>query len=221
MTMAASIAVELRDRLHAAVLSDVLDAMGYRDQVLDPSIRPLDDKLILMGSARTGLYMEVFHVEPGENPYELEMTLIDDLRPGDVAVLCCAGSRRITPWGELLTTASIARGAGGCLTDGMIRDIRRIREMKFPVFHAGVKATDAQGRGKVVAIDVPVMCGGVRIRTGDLVFGDADGVVVVPAEAIDEAISRSLAKLDLETTAREELRGGALLRDVFKRHRVL
>ena len=138
MTKPASIAVELRDRLNAAVLSDVLDAMGYRDQVLDPAIRPLDDAVVLMGRARTALYMEVFHIEPGENPYELEMKLIDDLRPGDVAVLCSAGSRRITPWGELLSTAATARGAGGCLTDGMIRDIRRIREMKFPVFHVGI-----------------------------------------------------------------------------------
>jgi hypothetical protein len=71
MTKAASIAPDLRDRLHSAVLSDILDAMGYRDQVLDPAIRPLDDKLVLMGKARTGLYMEVFHVEPGENAYEL------------------------------------------------------------------------------------------------------------------------------------------------------
>jgi 4-hydroxy-4-methyl-2-oxoglutarate aldolase len=221
MTKATSIALELRDRLHSAVLSDILDAMGYRDQVLDPVIRPLDDELVLMGKARTGLYMDVFHVEPGENPYELEMTLIDDLRPGDVAVLCCAGSRRITPWGELLSKAATARGAGGCLTDGMIRDIRRIREMKFPIFHSGMKPTDAQGRGKVVAIDVPVICGGVRITTGDLIFGDADGVVVVPAVAVDEAVTRALAKIDLETTAREELRAGALLRDVFKRHSIL
>jgi 4-hydroxy-4-methyl-2-oxoglutarate aldolase len=221
MTKAAGLAVELRDRLHSAVLSDVLDAMGYRDQVLDPAIRPLDERLVLIGRARTALYMEVFHIEPGENPYELEMALIDDLRPGDVAVLCCAGSRRITPWGELLSTAATARGAGGCLTDGMIRDTRVIREMKFPIFHAGRKPTDAQGRGKVVAIDVPVVCGGVRIRTGDLIFGDADGVVVVPAEAVDEAVTRALAKIDLETTAREELSAGALLRDVFKRHNVL
>lgn len=221
MTKPASIAVELRDRLNAAVLSDVLDAMGYRDQVLDPAIRPLDDEVVLMGRARTGLYMEVFHIEPGENPYELEMKLIDDLRPGDVAVLCCAGSRRITPWGELLSTAATARGAGGCLTDGMIRDTRVIREMKFPVFHIGMRPADAQGRGKVVAIDVPVVCGGVRIRTGDLIFGDGDGVVVVPAEAVDEAVTRALAKIDLETTARQELRAGAFLRDVFKRHNVL
>jgi regulator of RNase E activity RraA len=93
--------------------------------------------------------------------------------------------------------------------------------MKFPVFHIGMRPADAQGRGKVVAIDVPVVCGGVRIRTGDMVFGDADGVVVVPAEAVDEAVTRALAKIDLETTARDELRAGALLRDVFKRHNVL
>lgn len=212
---------ELRDQLYSAVLSDILDGMGLRDQALAPSIRPLDDGMVVMGWARTGLCTEVFHVEPGENPYELEMKLVDGLRRDDVAVICCAGSQRITSWGELLSTAATARGARGLVTDGNVRDTRQIRAMGFPAFSSGRNPTDIQGRGKVIALDVPVVCAGVRISAGDLIFGDADGIVAVPAASVEEALKRALDKVSRESTAREELRQGALLEDVFRRHKVL
>jgi hypothetical protein len=101
---------EVRPSLCTAVLSDVLDELGFRDQAMPPSIRPLDDELMLASFAGTGLYREVFHADPGENPYELEMALVDDRKPDDVAVFGSCGSRRIAPWGELLSTAFRARG---------------------------------------------------------------------------------------------------------------
>ena len=143
-----------RDRLYTAVLSDVLDGLGYRHQALPPHIRPLDETLVLVGRARTGLYRDVYHVPAGHNPYELEIALIDDLKAGDVAVLACGASDRIAPWGELLTTASRARGAHGCVTDGLVRDVRAIRSSGFPVFHGGIGPLDSKGRGEVAAIDV-------------------------------------------------------------------
>lgn len=211
----------LRARLFTAVLSDTLDGLGYRHQALPPEIRPLDDSLVMAGRARTGLYREVFHVEPGENPYELEIALVDDLKPGEVAVLACCGSRRIAPWGELLSTAARARGAAGCVTDGFVRDVRSTREMRFPVFHGGIAPLDSKGRGKVTAIDVPVEIGGVLVEPGDLVFGDADGVVVVPRAIEGETIAAALAKLDGENKTREALERGEKLADVFKRHGIL
>jgi len=133
----------IAENLYTSVLSDVLDELGCRDQAFPPSIRPLDDALTLVGFARTGIYREVYQVVPGENPYELEIALVDDLKPHDVAVLGCGGSTRIAPWGELLSTAARARGAAGCITDGYVRDIRHIRKMQFPVFHAGVAPLDS------------------------------------------------------------------------------
>jgi len=212
---------EIRQSLYTAVLSDVLDELGFRDQAMPPSIRPLDEELTLAGFARTGLYREVFHAAAGENPYELEIALIDDLKPDDVAVFGCCGSRRIAPWGELLSTASRARGASGCVTDGFVRDVRAIRALRFPVFHGGIAPLDSKGRGKVVEIDTPIRCGGVAVAPGDLVFGDADGVIVVPRAVEDEALRRALAKVAGENTTREELAAGAKLADVFARHRVL
>jgi 4-hydroxy-4-methyl-2-oxoglutarate aldolase len=211
----------VRRSLCAAVLSDVLDGLGYRHQVLPPSIRPLDDGVVLCGRARTGLYRDVYHVPPGHNAYELEIALIDELRPGDVAVLGCGRSGRIAPWGELLTTASMARGAHGCVTDGLVRDTNAIRKLKFPVFHGGIGPLDSKGRGEVCAIDVPLECAGVTVNPGDLVFGDADGVVVVPQPIVTQTVKQALEKVEGENRTRDELKQGARLADVFKKYGVL
>jgi regulator of RNase E activity RraA len=212
----------LAERLYAAVLSDVLDGMGLIGQAMRPFVRPLDDGLVMLGRARTGLYRPVYHVEPGMNPYAIEMTLIDSLRPGEVAVLACDGpTERIAPWGELLTTASQVRGAAGCVTDGLVRDIRRIREMRFPVFHGGIGPLDSKGRGEMVAMDVPVELAGVRVLPGDWILGDADGVVVVPQTVAEAAFLRALAKVTAEDSTRDELAAGAPLTEVFARHGVL
>ena len=212
--------VRARKQLYTAVLSDVLDGLGYRRQAMTPSIRPLDDTLVMCGRARTALYREVFHIAGG-NPYELEIELIDDLKPGDVAVMACGGSPRIAPWGELLSTAARARKAAGCLTDGLTRDVRYIRSMKFPVFHGGIGPLDSKGRGEVAAIDVPVEVAGVRIEPGDLVFGDVDGVVVVPKKIEDKALALAFKKVASENTVRAELKRGDKLKAVFARHGIL
>ena len=207
--------------LYTAVLSDVLDGLGLPNQAMPPSIRPLDDDRVMVGLARTGLYREVYEVRADENPYELEIALVDDLRPHDVAVFGCSGSKRIAPWGELLSTAARARGAAGCVTDGFVRDIRAIRRMGFPVFHAGIAPLDSKGRGKVADINVPIACAGVRIAPGDLVVGDADGVIVVPQAVEADALDQAFSKVHGENRTREELERGASLADVFARHGIL
>ncbi len=212
---------EIRERLYTAVLSDVLDGLDFRDQAFPSSIRPLDDSLMMVGYARTGLYREVHEVVPDENPYELEIALVDDLKPDEVAVFGCGGSKRIAPWGELLSTAARARGAAGCVTDGMVRDIRAIRNLNFPVFHGGIAPLDTKGRGKIVEIDVPVRCAGVAITPGDLIVGDADGVIVVPRALEEQALALAFEKVASENRTRDELAAGAKLRDVFAKYRVL
>jgi 4-hydroxy-4-methyl-2-oxoglutarate aldolase len=195
--------------------------MGLRDQAFSASVRPLDETLMMVGRARTGLYRDVYEVPRDRNPYELEIRLIDDLKPGELPVLACGQSGRIAPWGGLLTTASLARGAAGCVTDGYVRDIRTIRNLSFPVFHAGIAPLDSKGRGEVVEIDGLVECGGVKVRSGDLVIGDADGVVVVPRDAEREALDRAFEKLSGEQDTEAALRSGEPLVSVFARFGVL
>jgi 4-hydroxy-4-methyl-2-oxoglutarate aldolase len=211
----------IRTRLYTAVLSDVLDACGHPNQAMAPGIRPLDESLVMAGFARTGVYREIYHVQPGENPYELEIALVDDLKSDDVVVFGCGGSRRIAPWGELLSTASRARGAAGCVTDGLVRDIRAIRALAFPVFHGGIGPLDSKGRGVVAAIDVPVRCAGVLVHPGDVVVGDADGVVVIPRAEEERVLAQAFAKVEGENATRDELAAGAKLAEVFARHGIL
>lgn len=209
------------EQLYAAVLSDALDAVGITGQAMTPAIRPLDETLKMCGRARTGMYMEVAHVEEGSNPYELEIAIVDDLRPGDIAVFACGGSSRIAPWGGLLSTATVSRGAAGCVTDGFVRDILEIRRLKLPVFHAGIAPLDSKGRGHIQAVDIPVLCGGVRVVPGDLVFGDADGVVVVPQAAEAEVLKIAFDKINGENHSMKELQAGGYLRDVYAKYGVL
>ena len=208
--------------LSAAVLSDVMDVLGLMNQAMQPFVRPLDESLVLAGRARTGLYMLAYEVRDGENPYEIEIALVDNLKPGDVPVLACDGpTQRIAPWGELLSTAAQVRGAAGCITDGLVRDVRQIREMRFPVFHGGIGPLDTKGRARMVHRNVPVECAGVKVRDGDIVFGDVDGVVVVPQERAAEVLARANEKVAGEGRTRDELRQGRLLREVFEKYRIL
>ena len=211
----------LRQQLFTAVLSDCLDAAGYRNQAMHASIRPLDDTLVLCGRARTALYVDVYDAPAGENPYELEIRLVDDLKADEVPVFSCGASGRIAPWGELLSTAARVRGAAGTVMDGLTRDVRAIRDMKFPVFAGGIGPLDSKGRGKVAAIDVPVEVAGARVAPGDLIFGDVDGVVVVPRAVEDQVITAALAKVTGENATRKALASGEKLADVFRRHGIL
>jgi 4-hydroxy-4-methyl-2-oxoglutarate aldolase len=208
--------------LYSAVLSDVMDCLGLMHQAMAPFVRPLDDGLVMMGRARTGLYMDVYAIEDGEDPYDVEIAMVDDLKQNDVAVLACRGpTLRIAPWGELLSTASRCRGASGCVTDGLVRDIRKIRDMKFPVFHGGIGPLDSKGRAKMMKRDVAVDCAGVRVHPGDIVFGDADGVVVVPQARAEEVIELACKKVASENHTRDALLQGQLLREVYDRFGVL
>lgn len=214
---------ELRRLLYTSVLSDVLDSFGLMHQALRPFVRPVDESLVLLGRVRTGRYQVVAAPPaPGENPYELEMDLIDDLQPGEVPVLACGGPTDwIAPWGELLSTAARARGAAGCVTDGLVRDIARIRAMRFPVFAGGIGPLDTRGRAQMVEKDTAIDIAGVHVAPGDWVMGDIDGVVFIPADRADAVFRAALDKVAAEDTTRAELEAGQSLRAVFARHGVL
>ncbi len=212
---------EIREKLFTSVLSDCLDAVGVMDQAVSSRIRPLDENLVMVGRARTAAFMEVYHHETDTNPYELEIALIDSLQAGEIPVFACSNPARVAPWGELLSTAAMARGAAGALMDGCTRDVKAIRVMQFPVFHGGIAPLDSKGRGRIMAIDVPIVCAGVKVTPGDLIFGDADGVVVIPKTVEDEVLRLAFEKVKGEHSTLEELRAGQKLADVFARHGIL
>jgi regulator of RNase E activity RraA len=165
--------------------------------------------------------MEVYHHEPGTNPYELEIALIDSLQPDEIPVFACSNPARVAPWGELLSTAAKARGAAGALMDGCTRDVRAIRAMGFPAFHGGIGPLDSKGRGRIMAIDVPVECAGVPVRPGDLIFGDADGVVIIPKAVEAKVLELAFEKATGEHNTLRDLQRGDKLADVFARYGIL
>jgi regulator of RNase E activity RraA len=212
---------DIKDKLFASVISDCLDQAGCMKQALPSRIRPLDDALVMVGRARTAAFMEVYDVPTGSNPYELEIALIDSLKPGEIPVFACSNPDRVAPWGELLSTASHVRGAAGALMDGCVRDIKAIRKMAYPVFHGGIAPLDSKGRGKIMALDVPIECAGVPVVPGDLVFGDADGVVVVPKKVEADVLRLAFEKVAGERNTLRDLQRGDPLAAVFARYGIL
>jgi regulator of RNase E activity RraA len=212
---------ELKFNLYSAVISDTLDGMGYLDQALSSGIRPLDDGMVLCGLARVGIYMKIYHDDEKVNVYEHEIALIDSLQPNEVAVLLCHQHHEIAPWGELLSTRSQFLKAAGCLTDGSVRDVKRIRQMSFPVFAGNIGPLDSKHRGKLMWYDIPGKIHGVDVNSGDFVFGDVDGVVIVPQHITTEVVEKALKKVREENQVRGLLENGVSLAKAFEEHGIL
>jgi len=209
----------MRDKLNAAVISDVLDRLGAREQAMRADIRPAYHGAVVVGRAYTVLTADIFEII--DDPYQKEIEAVDSLKPNDVMVAGTNQSRRTCFWGELLATAARARGARGIVIDGYIRDVAQITAMEFPTFATGMRVVDSAGRSIVIDHDCPVDCGGVIVNTGDIVFGDIDGVIVIPRELEKEVIPLALEKVGKEDLVRDELRKGTLLRDAYNKYGVL
>ena len=209
----------LESALYTAVISDALDDLGCRQQAMSEHLRPVGADVKFAGWARTISCMDTYHVP--EDPYGTEIAAIDSILPGEVVVVSTGGSKRNAPWGELLSTAAVARGARGAVIDGLVRDVRRIQELRFPLFAAGMKPVDSKGRGQVVAWNVPVECAGVLVSPRDLVFADLDGVIAIPAAMVEEVVRLATDKVSRENHSRDELRNGAYLRNVYEKYGVL
>jgi 4-hydroxy-4-methyl-2-oxoglutarate aldolase len=211
----------IRENLYVPAVCDALDGLGFRDQAMHQRLRPLDPgACVIAGRARTFRWMEADYVVE-DDPYGLEIEAMDSLRPGDVVVHSTDHAGTNAPWGELMSTVAKTRGAVGCICDSQIRDCLKIMALGFPVFHRGIRPVDSMGRARLMAYDVPVRCGEVPVRPGDLVFADFDGVVVVPPEVEEEALRRAAEKVGKESASRAELREGKTLREVYDRYGVL
>ena len=209
----------MEEQLYAAVISDALDAAGFREQALKHTIRPLLPSTVVVGRAMPVLCLEVNEIP--DEPYQQEIAAVDSLKQDDVLICSTNASTRICFWGELLSTAARARGARGAVIEGFIRDVRKIIEMRFPIFTTGISPVDSNGRGEVVEYNVPIECGGVTVNPGDIVFGDADGVVIIPQNVEKAVITEALEKVRGENRTRDALREGATLREVYDKFGIL
>jgi len=211
----------IREHLRVPAVCDILDDLGRRSQAMHHRLRPLDAKnCIIVGRARTFRWMEVDYVIE-EDPYGIEIDVMDDLKPGDVPIHSSDASWTNAPWGELMSTLAKRNGSTGCICDGLIRDCQQIIEIGYPIFYAGIRPLDSKGRGRVMAYDVPVRCGDVLVHPGELVFADFDGVVVVPRDLEDQVLEMADDKMGKENLTRRDLLAGRSLREVFDQYGVL
>ena len=194
----------IEKKLFSAAFCDIMDGFGFRDQAMHPRIRPIHPDYIVIGRAKTALCNNVY--EPRQdNPYKGEIDAVDTMNPGEVLVQSTDLALRGGLWGELMSTASKKRGSRGAVLDGACRDIKKIYDVGFPVFAAGYRPTDSNGRCEVVDMDCPVMCGGVRVNPGELIVADFDGIVVIPQEIEDDVIQKAIEKAEKESICKKEL----------------
>jgi 4-hydroxy-4-methyl-2-oxoglutarate aldolase len=191
--------------LSTSAVSDALDRLGIAGQAL--GIVPMDRAFRLAGRAWTLRYGPVGQDRGTVGDY------IDDLGPGDVVVLDNQGRLDATVWGDLLTTTAHRRHLAGTVIDGVCRDVGRSLTLGYPVFSRGNWMRTGKDRVRVEATQVPVSVGGVRVEPGDLLLGDGDGLVVVPAARAEEVL-RAAGEIErAENAIRAAVESGTPLRD--------
>ena len=221
----------MKEKLYTPVVGDILDQMGYPHQFLPAEIRPLASQvpaamltevkgnnwLKLAGFACTVLENDIYGAP--KKPFGYMTEALDQLRPGEIYV--ATGAHHSALWGELLTASARARGAVGAVLDGYTRDTPMVLEQDFPVFCTGTWAQDSSIRTYVFDYRCDIEIGQVTIHDGDLIFGDVDGVLVIPRAIAGEVVERALEKAATEKTMRRAIEGGMLVTEAFEKFGVL
>ena len=213
-------------RLYTALVYDVMDEMGMPNQCLDLAIKPLDRRMRVAGPAFTvvGGPDPRTDAEYRPVPKVANFGIFEAMYDGCVPVVNASGERQSGQWGELMSTAAKARGATGVVLDGGIRDGNLLFEIKeWPVFARYLSPVESRLRYRVWDIEVPIAISGtltsqVRINPGDWIFGDMDGVVVVPTDALEEVLRRAEEAKVIEDKVRAEVSQGAAIQDVYKKY---
>ena len=198
-------------KLHTPVIADVLDKLGFRNQCMNPLLRPLFPTARLAGFALTVQTSPASVINPA-HPYAGELTAVDALKENDVMVV---SECEFSFWGELLSTSARFRGSSGIVIDGYTRDSQAITQLQFPVFCRGCHPADSLGRLEVVAHNVPIHCGGVFMAAGDLILADSDGIVVVPNSYAEQALALAEEKIRGENLVRAALEQGMSTTEAF------
>jgi regulator of RNase E activity RraA len=203
--------VDRAAKLDTATLSDALDRHGLVGQCA--KIKPRSPSFRMAGRAWTLRY------GPAGHPAGTVGDYIDDLPPGTVIVLDNGGREDCTVWGDILTEIASRKGIAGTLIDGINRDVSLCLELEYPVFSRDHWMRTGKDRVQVEATQVPVNIGNVRVCPGDLVRGDADGVVVIPEAFEDKVLDAAEQIQSAEDAIRDSVRNGMSLREARAKHK--
>jgi len=204
-------------KLYVAALSDAADEIGLNQVCMDRGIFPLTENKRMAGFARTGKLVR----SPVNRPYDEAqldtfMSLATKAIDGDLITIDMSGSTDCSAWGQVLTRIGKPLGVRGALVDGTSRDIDDIDKMGFAVFARGRHPGTMRGRMDMESVQEHIVCGGVTVNPGDLIFGDSDGVVVIPADYIDEILVHAENVVSTDNWWAEKLDEG---RDPHELHR--
>lgn len=208
----------INEKLYTPVVGDILDQLGYYHQFLPQQIQPMQTHMKLAGRAMPALMIDVYG--PQQQPFGKLTEALDELEAGEV-YLCSGGDMRCAYWGEILTATARMRGAVGAVANGFHRDSPKVLEQDWPVFTRGRFAQDSSVRTKVVDYRCPIEVGNVWVEPGDLIFGDQDGVLVIPKAVEKEVIERALEKASAENLVRKEIENGMSSTEAFRKYGVL
>lgn len=204
---------QIREHITSSIMSDALDGLGYRNQMIAHPIRPLEEDSFLYGPAFTSIGTQVYSMP--EDPLTAQCKVVDQLSEGEVYILVIRGEKNCAVFGELFANGVRNRKGAGVLTDGFARDIRQLKQMNFPLFYGGIDPRTSKGRCEINECQIPVVMEGVTIRPGDIILGDIDGVAVIPKEVAEEAFDRAFETVSKEAKVRSGLHNGASLREVY------
>lgn len=217
----------IRKELFTCVVGDVMDKLGLQHQFLPAQIHALHPDMVMVGRAMPVVSVDVFeervsgaHNKLMEKPFGLMLEALDDLKPNEIYVNT-GSSPRNALWGEMMSIRARKLGAAGAVLNGYLRDTKAVLKLDFPAFSFGSYAQDSAPRYKVVDYRVVIEIGAVRIRPGDFLFGDIDGVCMVPVEAADEVFSKALEKARGEKLVRKALEEGSSAVAAFEKHGIM
>lgn len=217
----------MKVELFSAVIGDIMDKMGYFHQFLTPTIQPLQEDMLVVGRAMPVLEADSFGElsQSGKNPslskpFGLMLEALDDLKKNEVYI-CTGSSPQYALWGELMSARAIECGAVGAVVDGYSRDTKGILELDFPTFSYGRYAQDQGPRGKVIDYRVPIEMNGVWINPGDIVFGDLDGVCIIPQKIENEVVAGALEKARGEKVVLKAIQNGMSAAEAFAKYGIM
>jgi Demethylmenaquinone methyltransferase len=207
----------MKRELYTGVLCDMLDTIGYSHQFLPREIQALRSTDVMVGRAFPTIICDVYGEQ--EKPLGLLAEAVDHIKEGEVYIVT-GGDRRCAYFGEIMTATIRKNGAVGAVIDGYMRDTRQVLEQNFPVFSMGRDAQGSLYRNQVIRYGCPVEIGNIKINAGDLIFGDIDGVVVIPKEIEEKAITITLEKVRGEKDTRAAIEGGMSAVDAVNKYGV-
>ena len=203
-------------RLYTGAISDILDKNGYRNQVLPYYITPFTIANRVAGVAFTGQGYPCADVAHDDTKIRLKM--LDSISPGTISVWATGGSMDCAHWGEIMSTAVKQRGCTGAVIDGGVRDVDFVNSMDYPVFAKFKCAASSIGRWDITDCQISIKIGNTIVHPGDFVFGDTDGVVIVPKAITVEVLVAAENVFERERGMREELRKGVSVTDAYAKY---